>query len=1091
MDKLISELDPESNENFLQLFNQMPDGCAVFELISSNQGDPEDYRFLEVNPAFERITGLKAESVAGRTTLEVLSQSEAVFPVEYGKVILIGESIHYEYFSNQLHRYFEVTAFLTAPNQFACSFSDITERKRIEEALEKRVIALTQPLDSPEHIAFEDLFSLEEIQRLQDEFSDATGVASIITHTDGTPITAPSNFCRLCSEIIRKTEIGCANCLRSDALLGKASVDGPTIQPCLSGGLWDAGAGISVGGRHVANWLIGQVRDETQTEEKMRDYARKIGADEDAVVEAFLEVPAMSLLQFEKIARVLFTLANQLSAFAFQNAQQAGFIRELKLADDALRKNESFLNDIIEQTPYSMWISDAKGTLLRLNQACREMLQITDEEVLGKYNILTDSIVQDQGFLPLVKKVFEDNESVRFILHYESLQPRDLPLEGKAERLLDVTIFPINDSLGNLTNAVIQHVDITAKYRLEESLHLTNHVFEASIGANSISDINGIITKVNAAFLEMWGFEREDEITGRPIIDFLQNPEEGIEIITALNNIGKWEGDYTAKRKNGSTFIAHALATVVRNAEGDLIGYQSAVLDITERKQAELALAAEKEQLAVTLRSIGDGVITTDTNGKIVMLNQAAEKLTGWNSGEAYGRPLFDVFRIVNELTRKKCENPVEKVLLTGEIVVLANHTCLIAKDGREIVVADSGAPIRDNEGKIIGVVLVFRDMTEKQKLINIIQKSQKLESLGILAGGIAHDFNNILGGVFGYIEMALALTSQPKVSKYLADSLSSVERARALTQQLLTFARGGAPIKKIEELFPFVEETVNFALSGSSVSSRFKIQENLWFCNFDKNQIGQVIDNLTINAQQAMPNGGTIDFYARNVSLESNEHVSLTDGNYVKLSIEDHGIGIPNEFLSHIFDPYFTTKQKGHGLGLSTCYSIIHRHGGCLDVESELGIGSTFHLYLPASSESESITARKSTFHHKGSGTLLVMDDEEAIREVFRSMLESYGYTVVLTDNGKDAIEFFRAEMKANRKLAGMIFDLTIPGSIGGKEAIGEIRKICSTTPAFVASGYSQDPIMANPNKYGFTASLCKPFRIAELSEMLEKHMP
>ena len=886
-------------------------------------------------------------------------------------------------------------------------------------------------------------------------------------------------------------------------------------------------------------------------------------------------------------------------------------------ANEALRKNESFLNDIIEQSPFSIWISDSKGVLLRLNRACRELLQITEEEVVGKYNILEDSILIEQDVLPLVKKVYEQGESVRFILHYDSSQLTELPLQRTVNRILDTTIFPIKEPSGGLTNAVIQHIDITDKYMAEKALLLTNLVFEASITANSISGVDGTITKANSAFLRLWGYEKMEEVLGRPISDFMQNSKKALKITNALNSLGQWEGNYTAKRKDGSIFTAHGLATVVLDKSENVLGYQSAVLDITEqeemeetlrrsesklkmaqivagigdftweiesgsvkwsdgmhdllkydkmesidysrinseihhpedramvnewfsegmasgkefldpkeyrlvcrdgqvihvltnarieyrgskafilfgtclditkRKTAELELAAEKERLAVTLRSIGDGVITTDVNGNITMLNKAAEALTGWESSEASGQPLLEVFRIINENTGLQCTNPVEKVLATGEVVELENHTCLIAKDGRKRAIADSGAPIRDSSSKTIGVVLVFRDMTEKYRHDSSMRRAQKLESLGVIAGGIAHDFNNILGGVFGYIELALGETVEMQVSSYLTESLRNIERARALTQQLLTFAKGGAPIKRVENLFPFVQNTANFALSGSSVSSSFQIQEILWVCDFDKNQIGQVIDNLTINAQQAMPKGGLIEFSASNVSLSRGEHPSLPAGKYVKLSVKDHGVGIPKEFLPHIFEPYYTTKPKGHGLGLSTCYSIINRHGGCIDVESQSGKGSVFHLYLPASPESEPAVKRASGEGHKGSGVFLVMDDEKAIRGVFKRALESFGYTVVLFENGKDALEFIREESEAGRKFTGMMFDLTVPGGMGGEEAIREIRKIFPDIPVFVASGYSQSPIMANPEEYGFTASICKPFMISELAEMLEQ---
>lgn len=512
--------------------------------------------------------------------------------------------------------------------------------------------------------------------------------------------------------------------------------------------------------------------------------------------------------------------------------------------------------------------------------------------------------------------------------------------------------------------------------------------------------------------------------------------------------------------------------------------------DVTERKQVEVDLAAEKERLAVTLRSIGDGVITTDSEHNITMLNKAAEEMTGWHSEDAIGRPLLEVFNIINELTEEQYENPAKMVIETGTIVELSNQTCLVSKNGKKTNIADSGAPIRDSKSNIIGVVLVFRDISEKQRLEASNQRAQKLESLGVLAGGIAHDFNNLLGGIYGFIDLANETTNEKNVQIYLTKALATIDRARSLTQQLLTFAKGGAPIKEIEDLFPFVEETVTFALSGSTVSSNFKIEDNLWSCNFDKNQIGQVIDNLTINALQAMPNGGTIHISATNTTLKENDHISLSPGDYVCISIQDQGIGIPKDFLPRIFDPFYTTKPKGHGLGLATCYSIINRHGGCIDVESNPGKGSTFNLYLPASINASSNPQKNIRDEHKGSGTFLVMDDEEIMLDLIGSMLQSLNYSVILKKNGKDAVDFFKSDYNDKQEIKGMIFDLTIPGGMSGKEAIKEIRKLNPDIPVFVASGYAQDPIMANPKKHGFTASICKPFRISDLVTLLKNNM-
>ncbi len=512
--------------------------------------------------------------------------------------------------------------------------------------------------------------------------------------------------------------------------------------------------------------------------------------------------------------------------------------------------------------------------------------------------------------------------------------------------------------------------------------------------------------------------------------------------------------------------------------------------EIAERKRAEASIANEKERLLVTLRSIGDAVIATDVQGRVALMNKVAEELTGWSMQEVVGDPLTRVFVVINEHTRERLEDPVNRVLSSGMIVELANHTLLVSKDGVERAIADSAAPIKDRNSVTIGVVLVFRDMTEKQELLESAQNAQKLESIGVLAAGIAHDFNNLLGGIYGYIDLAAQQTDEKRHTTYLTKALATIDRARALTTQLLTFSKGGAPIQKVDHLFPFVEETAHFALSGSNVSCRTSIPDDLWPCSFDRNQIAQVIDNLVINAQQAMPLGGTIDLAASNVVLTGNEGVALPGGRYVKISVHDRGTGIPKELLPRIFDPFFTTKAKGHGLGLATCYSIINRHGGRIEVESELGKGSAFHVYLPAVDQPVPAASPDLAASHAGHAMFLVMDDEDVVRETICEMLGSLGYEVVCAVNGEDAIARFRSERGKGKRFAGIIFDLTVPGGMDGATAVRQVRTLDATVPVFVASGYSDDPVMKNPAEYGFTSSICKPFRKRELVGMLNTHL-
>ncbi len=327
---------------------------AETELLSSNKmleslldaitdvigiQDPE-FNTIRYNAAGCAFFGMTREEIKGKKCYELYGYDHPCETCAISQSYKTQQPARVEKFIPERGIWFEVSSYPVFDANgnvqvIIKHLRDITERKRMEEALQKRLVALTQPWDNSDSaVTFEDLFNVDDIQKLQDEFARATGVASIITRPDGTPITAPSNFTYLCNNIIRKTEKGLLNCYKSDAVIGRPCDKGPTISPCLSGGLWDAGAAISVGGHHVANWLVGQVRDETQTEEKIRAYAREIGADEDAVVQAFLKVPAMSRDQFEKISQMLFTLANQLSSVAYQNVQQARFITELKRAEE-------------------------------------------------------------------------------------------------------------------------------------------------------------------------------------------------------------------------------------------------------------------------------------------------------------------------------------------------------------------------------------------------------------------------------------------------------------------------------------------------------------------------------------------------------------------------------------------------------------------------------------------------------------------------------------------------------------------------------------------------------------------------------------
>ncbi len=502
------------------------------------------------------------------------------------------------------------------------------------------------------------------------------------------------------------------------------------------------------------------------------------------------------------------------------------------------------------------------------------------------------------------------------------------------------------------------------------------------------------------------------------------------------------------------------------------------------------ALREERERWRVTLMSIGDGVIVTDGEGLVRALNIEAERLTGYGDEEARGLPVDTVFPLYRGPQGASIEGPVAQALRTGEVRHLKSPAVLKTRDGRILQVSDSAASIRDENGEVTGAVMVFRDITQRQALEEQAMKAKSLESLGVLAGGIAHDFNNILTAIFGNITLArIYAPADGALQGALADAERASWRARELTFQLLTFAKGGAPIKKAGSIGETVRDLTSFFVKGSAVRCEMAIPDDLWPTEFDPDQMGQVIQNIVLNAKEAMSGAGVLKVAARNVTVEAEEIADLAAGDYVEIAFSDNGRGIEPEHLEKIFDPYFSLKPTGTGLGLAVTYSVLKRHQGVVVADSVVGQGTTLTLYLPRAGGGEMPSARapaNETVAASGRGRrVLLMDDDHDVRSIGAQLLRALGYDVTEAADGEEALRLYeKARMK--EPFEAVILDLTVPGGMGGKECVRRLMEHDPGVRAIVATGYYTDPIVAKYEIYGFRASVQKPYRLEDLAAAL-----
>lgn len=644
-----------------------------------------------------------------------------------------------------------------------------------------------------------------------------------------------------------------------------------------------------------------------------------------------------------------------------------------------------------------------------------------------------------------------------------------------------------------LEGTVLWQARARARRALEESEAEYRALFEAAPAGVFLELLDGTVVECNERAAEMLGYTRT-ELCGMKAADLV--PAEVAQTFPALierqlrNDWAMVEAQ--AKRKDGTVFPTEVGTRLI-----DLAGTPYVVVyihDITARKETEMALAAEKKHLRVTLRSIGEGVITTDMDGRVLLMNPIAEEMTGWRQEEALGHPVDEIMHTVHPVSRDVLPSGTLAVLSNGQTNPLERYECLlIGRDGQEHVILETTAPIRDDAGRIIGTVVAFRDITEQRRLEEERQRVLRLNSLARVASGIAHDFRNYLSTILTNASLAELCLDQPAEAREAIRRVrQAVKLAQSLAEQLLLFSSGQEAQRQPASIADVLTNAIELVTSGTSVICRLSLPADLWRVHMDVTQMNQAITNLVLNAVQAMSNQGTIDILAANQFLSENSPVPLPAGPYVHITIRDYGPGIPPDALPHIFDPFFSTRPNGTGLGLSVAHSVVRRHGGYLTLESTPGQGATVHLYLPAVEEPppnipSPATADPSARQYHA--RVLVLDDDEALCLSLSLALNYLGYYVESVCSGEEALAHCERALAAGEPFHAAILDLTIAGAgMDGKTTAQRILQLDPHARLIVTSGFLDDPAFCRYQEWGFAAALAKPFDIADVVRTLQQ---
>jgi two-component system, cell cycle sensor histidine kinase and response regulator CckA len=938
-------------------------------------------------------------------------------------------------------------------------------------------------MNNPNPLQF---FDMDEVKKLLEAYFKLTGIISAILDPEGNVIVAVG-WQDICTRFHRANPLSCARCLESDLSITTRLLDCTEdfLEYKCKNGLWDVALPIFIDGIHIATFFTGQFfyEDDKTDREMFRAQAAEFGFNEKDYLAALDRVPVFSRLQIKTAMDYYRSLVTLIANAGKNNLKLSLDSQEQSRMKGSLRESEATLRSITDAARDAIIMIDNNGKITFWNPAAESILGWQESEAVG----------QDLHLL-LVPECYSHAYTNGMSIFKNTGQGdaigKNLELHARRK---DGSEIPIELSLAGILRENQWHAvgilrDISKRKAYEQKRKLTGFVFDNISDCLEWISPEGRFLDVNEASCNAHGYSREEMLTlSVADIDTKLSASDWPAVWEKMKKVKQLSFESFHKDKNGRTFPVEINSTFIRYDEDEFLC--AIVRDISERKAAEEALQASEDRYRIFTAITSDYVFRCARKGsdpfRIQWMAGPVKAITGYSEEEIFTMGCWrhiihpdDTTRIVSQLMSL---SPSQKITHTFRIITKHGDIRWI----RESSYCEAG--------KEPGELILYgcsQDVTKQEMLQEQVLKNQKLESLGVLAGGIAHDFNNILTGIMGNISFArMFIDNSHRASLPLEAAEKASMRAADLARQLLTFAKGGAPVKKKISLRPLVEECLSLALRGTNVISAVEISEPLHSIDADESQLGQVFSNIIINAVQAMPGGGKLTVRAENIAEGPDNRLGLSAGRYIKLSFSDEGCGIKDEDLSKVFDPYYTTKAGGSGLGLASAHSIMSRHGGCVEITSQLNMGTTITLYLPSMETHDPETFREEQ-HLQGScsavGHVLVMDDEEMIRDLTKEMLEHLGYKVTTCSTGEQAIALYNSALHSGNSFSAVILDLTIRGGMGGMETAQSILAENRSARLIVSSGYSNDPVMAEYAKYGIHSALAKPYNAEELTKVL-----